>query len=114
MAAVQPVVTPAWVVGLFMTVGVLFVPLGTWLKLKYADVVELTQQYEGSGTTVDDCSISEANEGKEVGSLSRHATDTSFFCKHPDISPISATLNMCTVAVLWFMGFACVSRTCNS
>ncbi|CAN0131104.1 unnamed protein product [Ectocarpus sp. 6 AP-2014] len=65
MAAVQPVVTPAWVVGLFMTVGVLFVPLGTWLKLKYADVVELTQQYEGSGTTVDDCSISEANEGKE-------------------------------------------------
>ncbi|CAN0411374.1 unnamed protein product, partial [Ectocarpus sp. 13 AM-2016] len=62
MAAVQPVVTPAWVVGLFMTVGVLFVPLGTWLKLMHADVVELTQQYEGSGTTVDDCSISEANE----------------------------------------------------
>lgn len=51
---------------MFMTVGVLFVPLGTWLKLKYADVVELTRQYEGSGTTVDDCSISEANEGKEV------------------------------------------------
>ncbi|CAM9135569.1 unnamed protein product [Hapterophycus canaliculatus] len=67
MAATQPVVTPAWVVGLFMTVGVLFVPLGTWLKLKFADVVEVVQQYEGSGT--DDCSISEANEGKEVTAL---------------------------------------------
>ncbi|CAM9852767.1 unnamed protein product [Scytosiphon promiscuus] len=65
MAATQPVVTPAWVVGLFMTVGVLFVPLGTWLKLRYAEVVEVVGQYEGSGKTVDDCSISEANEGKE-------------------------------------------------
>lgn len=69
MAATQPVVTPAWVVGLFMTVGVLFVPLGTWLNLRYADVVEVAQQYEGSGKTMDGCSISEANEGKEVIAL---------------------------------------------
>lgn len=52
-----------------MTIGVLFVPLGTWLKLKYADVVELAQQYDGPGTTAEGCSISAANEGKEV---SRH------------------------------------------
>lgn len=69
MVATQPVVTPAWVVGLFMTVGVLFVPLGTWLKLRYAEVVEVVQRYEGSGKTIDDCSISEANEGKEVTAL---------------------------------------------
>lgn len=66
MSAIQPIVTPAWVVGLFMTVGVLFVPLGAWLKLEYADVVELAQQYEGDGKANADCSISEANEGKEV------------------------------------------------
>lgn len=65
MAAVQIIVTPAWVVGLFMTVGVLFVPLGTWLKLEYGKVVEIEQQYEGSGKTVD-CSISSTNEGREV------------------------------------------------
>lgn len=52
-----------------MTIGVLFVPLGTWLKLKYADVVELAQQYDGPGTAAEGCSISAANEGKEV---SRH------------------------------------------
>lgn len=66
MAAIQPIVTPAWVVGLFMAVGVLFVPLGTWLKLKYADVVELMQQYDGPGMIAEGCSISAANEGKEV------------------------------------------------
>lgn len=66
MTAIQPIVTPAWVVGLFVTVGVLFVPLGTWLKLKYADVVELSQQYDGPGTTAEGCSISGANERKEV------------------------------------------------
>lgn len=66
MAAIQPIVTPAWVVGLFMTVGVFFVPLGTWLKLKYADVVEISQQYDGPGATAEGCSISGANEGKEV------------------------------------------------
>lgn len=66
MPAIQPIVTPAWVVGLFMTIGVLFVPLGAWLKLEYADVVELARQYEGPGRTDDDCSISGANEGREV------------------------------------------------
>lgn len=49
-----------------MTIGVLFVPLGAWLKLEYADVVVLARQYEGPGRTDDDCSISGANEGREV------------------------------------------------
>lgn len=65
LAAVQPIVTPAWVVALYMTVGVLFVPLGTWLKLEYADVVEVKQQYEGDGKTVN-CSISAPNQGRTV------------------------------------------------
>lgn len=66
MLAIQPIVTPAWVVGLSMAIGVLFVPLGAWLKLKYADVVEVSQQYDGPGKDTEDCSISEMNEGKEV------------------------------------------------
>lgn len=66
MSAIQPIVTPAWVVGLSVAIGVFFVPLGTWLKLKDADVVELSQQYDGPGKVIDDCSISEKNEGKEV------------------------------------------------
>lgn len=66
MPAIQPIVTPAWAVGLFMTIGVFFVPLGAWLKLEYADVVELSRQYEGPGRIDDDCSISTANEGREV------------------------------------------------
>lgn len=65
MAAIQPIVTPAWVVGLFMTFGVLFVPLGAWLRLKNGKVVELEQRYEGAGKTVD-CSISASNEGRKV------------------------------------------------
>ncbi|CAM9899509.1 unnamed protein product, partial [Pylaiella littoralis] len=65
MLAIQPIVTPAWVVGLSTAIGVLFVPLGAWLKLKYADVVEVSQQYDGPGKDTEDCSISEMNEGKE-------------------------------------------------
>lgn len=65
MAAVQPIVTPAWVVGLFIAVGVMFVPIGAWLKLQYAKVVEIEQRYDGSGST-SDCSISASNEGREV------------------------------------------------
>ncbi|CAM9402516.1 unnamed protein product, partial [Laminaria digitata] len=65
MGAIQPIVTPAWVVGLFVTVGVLFVPFGTWLNLAYAKVVEIEHRYEGAGTASDDCSISASNEGKE-------------------------------------------------
>lgn len=65
MPAIQPIVTPAWVVGLFMTVGVLFAPLGAWLKLKYAQVVEIEKRYEGDGKTID-CSISTSNEGRQV------------------------------------------------
>lgn len=65
MAAVQPIITPAWVVGLFISVGVMFVPVGAWLKLQYAKVVEIEQRYDGSGKTVD-CSISAPNEGREV------------------------------------------------
>lgn len=62
----QPIVTPAWVVGLFVTIGVLFVPLGAWLELEYADVVEVEQRYDGDGSTVN-CSISMPNQGREVG-----------------------------------------------
>eukprot|EP00904_Undaria_pinnatifida_P001566 jgi/Undpi1/1140/HiC_scaffold_10.g04602.m1 len=63
--AIQPIVTPAWVVGLFIAVGVLFVPFGTWLNLEYAKVVSIEQIYDGEGTTNADCSISASNEGKE-------------------------------------------------
>lgn len=68
LPAVQPIVTPAWVVALFMTIGVLFVPWGAWLKLEYGRVVELKQQYDGDGKTVD-CSISTINEGRQVRRL---------------------------------------------
>lgn len=70
MPAIQPIVTPAWVVGLFMTFGVIFVPLGTWLKLEYAKVVEIERRYEGTGRDFD-CSISAPNEGREVGDTIR-------------------------------------------
>ena len=52
--------------GLFIAVGVLFVPFGTWLNLEYAKVVSIEQIYDGEGTTNADCSISASNEGKEV------------------------------------------------
>ena len=71
MDAIQPIVTPAWVVGLFVAVGMLFVPFGTWLNLKYAKVVEIEQRYEGVGATSDDCSISRPNQGKEVNHVQR-------------------------------------------
>ena len=66
MKAIQPIVTPAWVVSLFVTVGMIFVPFGTWLNLEYAKVVEIEQRYEGAGATSDDCSISAPNQGREV------------------------------------------------
>lgn len=65
MRALQPIVTPAWAVSVFMTVGVLFVPLGTWLKLQQAKVVEIVQQYDGEGG-VGECAISAEDEGKQV------------------------------------------------
>lgn len=71
MEAMQPIVTPAWVVGLFVAVGMLFVPFGTWLNLQYAKVVEIEQRYEGVGASSDDCSISTPNQGRQVNRVER-------------------------------------------
>lgn len=71
MEAMQPIVTPAWVVGLFVAVGMFFVPFGTWLNLEFAKVVEIEQRYEGAGATSDDCSISAPNQGREVSAWKR-------------------------------------------
>lgn len=87
MTAIQPIVTPAWVVGLFMAIGVLFVPLGAWLKLQYATVVEIEQRYEGSGKTVD-CSISTPNEGREVRAITERGSD---LFPHVNVYPTTFT-----------------------
>ncbi|CAM9338870.1 unnamed protein product, partial [Discosporangium mesarthrocarpum] len=63
--ALRPVVTPVWAVSLFMAVGVLFVPFGTWLKLESEKVVELEVQYDGAGKDIE-CSISESFEERKV------------------------------------------------
>jgi hypothetical protein len=46
----QPILTPAWVIGTFLLIGCIFVPIGIVLKSQSDAVVEYTMQYDGVGT----------------------------------------------------------------
>ena len=54
MWACRPVLTPAWAVGIFMLLGVIFIPLGAASLSATRSVVEVSQRYDAdciSGTT---------------------------------------------------------------
>ena len=49
LKAWQPILTPYWVIGTFMVVGIAFVPLGVELKRASDSVVEYVKPYDGKG-----------------------------------------------------------------
>ena len=53
LKAWQPILTPYWVIGTFMVVGIAFVPLGVELKRASDSVVEYVKPYDGVGVTTD-------------------------------------------------------------
>lgn len=65
----QPILTPAWVIGTFIIVGVIFVPVGAYLWKLSDDLYEFTVTYDSyedseiSSGVSDSCRITEINEG---------------------------------------------------
>ena len=53
LKAWQPILTPWWVIGTFLVVGVVFVALGQVLKTASDDVVEYSFNYDGASATGD-------------------------------------------------------------
>uniref|UniRef100_A0A7R9U6E4 Cell cycle control protein 50A n=1 Tax=Pinguiococcus pyrenoidosus TaxID=172671 RepID=A0A7R9U6E4_9STRA len=49
LKAWQPILTPRWVIGTFLVVGIIFVPVGVVLKNLSDEVVEFKCQYDGEG-----------------------------------------------------------------
>ncbi|ETW00916.1 hypothetical protein H310_06574 [Aphanomyces invadans] len=47
LKAWQPILTPAWVIGTYFLVGLIFVPIGVVLYQQNLDVVEMAIQYDG-------------------------------------------------------------------
>jgi len=63
LAAWQPILTPNKVIVIFLTIGIIFVPVGVTLLQKSAALYESTITYDGSGS-IGSCSISESNQGR--------------------------------------------------
>lgn len=64
LAAWQPILTPLRVIGIFVVIGIIFVPIGGVLLDKSNSIVEMTKQYDGAGADLKDCKINSANEEK--------------------------------------------------
>lgn len=60
LKAWQPILTPKWVIGTFLVVGIVFLPLGIVFKAASDGVVEVVVKYSDDTN----CKISTANENK--------------------------------------------------
>mmetsp|Transcript_22109 Transcript_22109/g.32207 ORF Transcript_22109/g.32207 Transcript_22109/m.32207 type:complete len:363 (+) Transcript_22109:117-1205(+) len=65
MAAWQPILTPIKVILIFLTIGVIFVPVGVTLLDASKEIYEKTVVYDGDDTDIDGCKIRDTNEGKQ-------------------------------------------------
>mmetsp|Transcript_21833 Transcript_21833/g.22010 ORF Transcript_21833/g.22010 Transcript_21833/m.22010 type:complete len:358 (-) Transcript_21833:289-1362(-) len=63
LAAWQPILTPVKVIVIFLSIGIIFVPVGVTLLQESASLYESTITYDGSGS-IGSCSITEANQGR--------------------------------------------------
>lgn len=61
MKAWQPIMTPRWVISTFLIIGITFVAIGYILLQASNGVVELKIQYDGEGTELKSCMISNEN-----------------------------------------------------
>ena len=57
LKAWQPILTPKWVIGTFLVIGIIFVPLGVELKAASDAVVEVRYAYDGKNGEGGDCGI---------------------------------------------------------
>eukprot|EP00752_Nemacystus_decipiens_P010452 g9311.t1 len=58
-----PILQPLMVVGIFLAIGVVFIPLGKWFMDESEEVVEYSRRYDGKSVDVEGCQITQANEG---------------------------------------------------
>lgn len=50
---------------IYLIIGILFLPIGFYLRSDSSDITEYKIQYDGDGSDVSSCKISSSNEGKE-------------------------------------------------
>ncbi|GMH66871.1 hypothetical protein TrST_g7506 [Triparma strigata] len=64
----QPILTPTWVIGTFLIIGLIFIPIGLSLLSQSDAVVEYTKQYDGDGTdsALASCQITTTNSGYDT------------------------------------------------
>ena len=62
LAAWQPILTPTWVIGTFLIIGLIFLPVGIVLKAQSDAVAEQVIMYDGKDSLSNDCKITAANE----------------------------------------------------
>merc|ERR1711988_1172584 len=63
LKAWQPILTPAWVIGTFLSVGIVFIAIGIAVLIASNDVVEQsTGEYQGSATTASAISFGAYNQ----------------------------------------------------
>jgi len=69
LKAWQPILTPMWVIGTFLVVGIIFLPVGVTLKNESDDVVEISYQYDGAGAEqvggANTCELAALNDQKK-------------------------------------------------
>ncbi|CBJ34092.1 conserved unknown protein [Ectocarpus siliculosus] len=58
-----PILQPLLVVGIFLAIGVVFIPLGKWFIEESEEVVEFKRRYDGDNVDVEGCKITEGNQG---------------------------------------------------
>ena len=48
---------------IYLIIGILFLPIGFYLRSDSSDITEYRIQYDGDGSDVSDCKITSSNEG---------------------------------------------------
>jgi hypothetical protein len=82
LRAWQPILTPRWIVIIFVVIGIIFIPIGAALLVATADVVEVETRYDETCGTAPECTVTVDIPKKMSGPVYFYYKLTNFFQNH--------------------------------